>query len=134
MKFGVVIAPMLVLSAFAADPLIVEQIIAKVNGEIITRTDMDRSKRLMDEEVKRRAAKEPEIVAQSIERQKDILREKIDQMLLVQKGKELTINVDTEVSKWMADMQRKVKIADPENSNRPFVKRPARVSRITRWS
>ena len=114
MKFGVVIAPMLALSAFAADPLIVEQIIAKVNGEIITRTDMDRSKRLMDEEVKRRAAKEPEIVAQATERQKDILREKIDQMLLVQKGKELAINVDPEVSKWMADMQRKVKIADPE--------------------
>ena len=114
MKFGVVIAQMLALSAFAADPFIVEQIIAKVNGEIITRTDMDRSKRLMDEEVKRRAAKEPEIVAQATERQKDILREKIDQMLLVQKGKELAINVDTEVSKWMADMQRRVKIADPE--------------------
>lgn len=114
MKFAVVIAPLFVLTSFAADTKVIEQIVAKVNGEIITRTELDRTKRQMEEEVKRRAAKEPDLVKQAAEKEKDFLRERIDQMLLVQKGKELSVNVDSEVSKYLADIQRKLKISDPE--------------------
>ena len=45
---------------------------------------------------------------------KDILRERIDQLLLVQKGKDLNINVDTEFSKYQAELQKQSGIADPE--------------------
>jgi parvulin-like peptidyl-prolyl isomerase len=48
------------------------------------------------------------------EREKDILRDRIDQLLLVQKGKELNINVDSEVSKYVAQVQRQSKISDTE--------------------
>jgi peptidyl-prolyl cis-trans isomerase SurA len=46
--------------------------------------------------------------------EKDILRERIDQLLLVQKAKELSISVDSEVSKYLAELQLQSKIADPE--------------------
>ncbi len=114
MKFAVVIAPLFAITSFAADTKVIEQIVAKVNGEIITRTELDRTKRQMEEEVKRRSAKEPDLVKQAAEKAKDFLRERIDQMLLVQKGKELSVNVDSEVSKYLADIQRKLKISDPE--------------------
>ena len=114
MKFAVVIAPLFAITSFAADTKVIEQIVAKVNGEIITRTELDRTKRQMEEEVKRRSAKEPDLVKQAAEKEKDFLRERIDQMLLVQKGKELSVNVDSEVSKYLADIQRKLKISDPE--------------------
>jgi parvulin-like peptidyl-prolyl isomerase len=45
---------------------------------------------------------------------RNILRDKIDQLLLVQKGKELNLNVDADVTRQIADIQRNVKIADPE--------------------
>jgi len=48
------------------------------------------------------------------EREKDLLRDKIDSMLLVQKGKELDIKLDTEVTKYIADMQRRSKIVDAD--------------------
>ncbi len=114
MKFVLLLAPALLFAAYGADTLVVEQIVAKVNGEIITRTELERSKRLMEEEVKRLSAKQPEIVKQAAEKEKDFLRERIDQMLLVQKAKEMTVNVDPEVSKYLADLQRKLKISDPE--------------------
>ena len=44
----------------------------------------------------------------------DALRDQIDQLLLVQKGKELNINVDAEVNRKIADIQSQSKIADPE--------------------
>ena len=114
MKFGVVLAPVLVFSALGADTLVIEQIIAKVNGEIITKSEIDRTKRQLEEELKRRFAKEPTLPQMLAEKDRESLRDRIDQLLLQQKGKELTINVDSEVSKWMADMQRRLKITDPE--------------------
>jgi parvulin-like peptidyl-prolyl isomerase len=48
------------------------------------------------------------------ERSRDALRERIDQMLLVQKGKELGISVEGDVSKWLADLQLKSGIVDSE--------------------
>jgi parvulin-like peptidyl-prolyl isomerase len=48
------------------------------------------------------------------ERSKDILRERIDELLLVQKAKELSINVDPDVSKYLADIQKRTNIADPD--------------------
>src|SRR5205814_1926812 len=44
----------------------------------------------------------------------NILRERIDSLLLLSRGKELNINVDQEVNKQLADIQRQAKVADPE--------------------
>jgi peptidyl-prolyl cis-trans isomerase SurA len=106
------IAAGVVLSA--ADPVIIEQIVAKVNGEIITRSELERMKTGMAEEMKARGANASEIAAAIKEREKDFLREKIDSMLLAQKGRDLNINLDAEVTKYIANLQRQSKLVDAD--------------------
>jgi parvulin-like peptidyl-prolyl isomerase len=97
-----------------AQPVIIEQIVAKVNGEIITRSELDRMKKGMAEEMKSRGASAAEIAEALKEREKDFLREKIDSMLLVQKGRDLNINLDADVTKYIADLQRRSKLTDAD--------------------
>jgi peptidyl-prolyl cis-trans isomerase SurA len=98
----------------AADIGLVEEIVAKVNGAIITRSEIERTRRQMEAELKTRGTKGPDLEKIVAEREKDSLRERIDQLLLVQKGKELGINVEPDVSKYLAELQVQSKIADPE--------------------
>jgi parvulin-like peptidyl-prolyl isomerase len=98
----------------AADIRVVEEIIAKINGDIITRTEIERSRQQLRAELSQRGLKGAELEAAAAEREKDILRDRIDQLLLIQKGKELNINVDAEISKNLAEIQRQLGIADPE--------------------
>ena len=111
-----VVSALLVCAASlgAADVKVLEEIIAKINGDIITRTEIERSRQQMLADVARAGAKAPEVEQMMKEREKDILRDRIDQLLLIQKGKELSINVDGEISKNLADIQRQLGIADPE--------------------
>ncbi len=102
-------------AAWAADVSVIEEIIAKVNGEIITRSEIERTRRQLAAELAQQQKLSGEDLEKAVkEREKDFLRERIDQLLLVQKGKELNINVDQEVSKQLADIQLQYKIADPE--------------------
>jgi len=103
---------------FAADapsaPSVVDQIVAKVNGDIVSQDELGRSTREMAKQLQAQGAN-PAQIQQEIERQqKDVLRNRIDELLLSQRGKELNINVDPEMSKYLADLQRRAKISDPE--------------------
>jgi parvulin-like peptidyl-prolyl isomerase len=98
----------------AADTITVEQIVAKVNGDIITRTDLNRARREMEANLRQRGLT-PQQVAEAMKQgEKDLLRERIDNLLLIQRGKELNINVDAEVTKYIGGIQLDNKIADPE--------------------
>jgi parvulin-like peptidyl-prolyl isomerase len=100
--------------AWAADAIVVEQIVAKVNNEIVTQGELDRSRAQIEAELKHQQLP-PEKVQQTMKDvEPDLLRDRIDQLLLVQKGKELEIKVDDEVSKFMAQIQLDSKISDPE--------------------
>lgn len=125
-KFAVLLCLGLAVPALAADPpsadtpkpennvKIVEQIIAKVNNEIITLGELDRARRQVEAALT--AQKVPAPQAQEIlkEAEQNLLRDKIDNLLLVQKAKDLSINVDAEVSKAIANIQLEAKIADPD--------------------
>jgi parvulin-like peptidyl-prolyl isomerase len=102
------------LCLFAADSAVVEEIIAKVNGDIITRSELDRGHKQLEAELKARGAQGASLKESLSERSKDVLRERIDQLLLVQKGKELGINVEPEVSKYLAELQLQSKLVEPE--------------------
>ncbi len=108
--------PVFVLSgaAFASDVQLLEQIIAKVNGDIVTTSEVERGRRQLAAELKRGGASAQQLEKALKEREKDILRDRIDQLLLVQKGKELNINVDSEVTKYLAGIQLQNKIADQD--------------------
>jgi parvulin-like peptidyl-prolyl isomerase len=102
------------LSSVAADLAVVEEIVAKCNGDIITRGDLDRARRELIESLRANGVVGDELEKQLAEREKNLLRDRIDQLILAQKAKDLNINVDSEVSKQMAAIQSDSKIADPE--------------------
>jgi peptidyl-prolyl cis-trans isomerase SurA len=93
---------------------IVDEIVAKVNGDIVSRDELQRLTREAEQELKAQGDSGPKLQQDVQAAQKNLLRDRIDQLLLVQKGKELNINVNTEVGKYFADLQRRSKISDPE--------------------
>jgi len=100
----------------AFDIRVVEEIVAKVNGDIITRGDIERTRQTLDAQLKQEGLTGAALQKAMKEREKDALREQIDQLLLVQHGKDLNINVDSEVTKRIAQIQLDSKIADLNNA------------------
>ncbi len=100
--------------ASAAEITVIEEIVAKVNGEIITRGDIERTRKQMEATMREQGATGQRLQEAMAEADKNILRERIDQLLLQSKAKELNLNVDSEVAKQLADIQRKSGITDPD--------------------
>lgn len=98
----------------AAEISVIDEIICKVNGDIITRGDIERTRKQMEAGLRQQGATGARLEEAMKEGSANILRERIDSLLLLSKGKELNINVDQEVNKQLADIQRQAKIADPE--------------------
>ena len=108
-------APFAVLaSLLAADIGVVEEIVAKVNGDIVTHSEIQRTRNRIATDLKARGTKDDEIAKAVAERDKDVLCEAIDELLLLQKGKEIGINVENDVSKYLAEIQKQSGIADPD--------------------
>jgi peptidyl-prolyl cis-trans isomerase SurA len=106
--------PLLAADVPAEKPVVVEEIIAKVNGDIVTTSDMDHQRKAVEAEMKQRGITGADFDEKMAEFNRTILSDRIDQLLLQQKGKELNINVDPEVSKQMAEIQKMTGIADPD--------------------
>src|SRR3569623_1010487 len=84
MKFSCAVAmATLCLPIFGAPDIgVVEEIIAKVNGDIITRTEIDRAKRQIEAELRQRGTSGPALDQELAKREKFVLSERIDQLLL----------------------------------------------------
>jgi len=101
--------------AAAADIRVVEEIAAKVNGEIVTKGEIDEQRQLVETYFRQEQhVNGPALLTAVDEQTKNVLRDKIDQLLLVQKAKELEMNVDSEVTRRLAEVQVLSKISDPE--------------------
>jgi len=98
----------------AADVAVVEEIVAKVNSDIITRVELEQRRKQLEVDVKQQSTTQISVQQTVEERAKDILRNRIDELLLQQKGKDLNIKVDSEWTKYQADLQRQSGFADPE--------------------
>ena len=85
-----------------------------MNGKIITRGDIDKQRERMQADAIRQGLTSPALEQAVDKAAADILRDQIDQLLLVQKGDELSINVDADVTKRMAQIQAESGIADPD--------------------
>src|SRR5580700_4753402 len=116
-KLFIFAVPFLVLAADRPDPQVhlVEEIVAKVNGEIITRSELDKRREYLTEEIKQQKGLTGDALQKAVnDEAASALRDQIDQLLLVQKGKELNINVDADVNRRIAEIQSESKISDPE--------------------
>jgi peptidyl-prolyl cis-trans isomerase SurA len=81
----------------------VQDIIARVNDQIITRSDYDRALTEVDQEARQRGASTLQEISAA---HKDLLRNLIDQQLWLSKGKELGITGDTELIKRLNDIRK----------------------------
>jgi peptidyl-prolyl cis-trans isomerase SurA len=95
------------LPLFAAD-VVVEEIIARVNNQIITRTEFQRSKEQLKQEAQQQDGGNADKVVAA--REKDVLRDLIDQQLLLEKGKDLGITADTELVKRLDEMRKQMNL------------------------
>src|SRR5262249_22933114 len=92
---------------------VVEEIIARVNNEIITRTEFSHSREQLKQEIQQQQPNDVDKIY--AERQRDILRDLIDQQLLLQKGKDLGITGDTELIKRLDEMRKQMNLATMED-------------------
>jgi peptidyl-prolyl cis-trans isomerase SurA len=100
-------------AAPASNGQVVEEIITRVNNQIITRSEYDRSKDQLRDEVKQQNPKDPDAVY--AEREKDVLRDLVDQQLLLSKGTDLGITGDTELIKQLDQMRKDMKLDSLED-------------------
>lgn len=119
-KLSLVLAALACLPAVAAGQNVVEQIVARVNNQIITSSEFVRSKEQLKEEVKQQDPNNADKLY--AEREKDVLRDLIDQQLLLDKGKDLGINADTELIKRLDQMRKDMKLESMEDLEKEAVK------------
>src|SRR5580704_10925300 len=109
----------LLMTALAVLPLlssadtVVEEIIARVNNSIITRSDFERSKEQLKDEIKQQ---DPSNSSKTYEeKEKDVLRDLIDRQLLLEKGKDLGITADTDLVKRLDEMRKQMNLDSMED-------------------
>src|SRR5271165_2817331 len=93
----------------------VEEIIARVNNEIITRSELDKARTSAEEDARQDCGTRctPEQLQTAIEeRQKYALRDLIDQSLLAQRGKDMGVSVETDVIKQLDQIRIQNKLKD----------------------
>ena len=89
----------------------VEDIIARVNDQIISKSDYDRAVEELDQESQSKGSTMQEMS----EQRKDLLRNLIDQQLWLSKGKELGITGDTDLVKRLDDIRKQYNMATIED-------------------
>jgi len=90
--------------ALTGEGKVVEEIIARVNNEIITSSELEKARTAAAEDAQQECNGRctPEQLQVAVEdRQKFALRDLIDQSLLAQRGKDMGINVESEVVKQL---------------------------------
>ena len=93
----------------------VEEIIARVNNEIITKSEYDKALASAEDDAKQECENKctpQQLAAATDERKKSALRDLIDQALLVQRGKDMSISVETEVIKQLDQIRIQNKLPD----------------------
>jgi peptidyl-prolyl cis-trans isomerase SurA len=92
------------------DAAVLEDVIVRVNDQIIDRGDVERNAQQLADGVRQGKL----TAAEGAEAQKDMLRDMIDEQLLISRGKELDLNVDSEVVRQLDDVRKENKLDSME--------------------
>ena len=106
------VACALLLPSLLPADTVVEEIIARINNQIVTRSEYVRSRDQLKQEIQQQERTNADRVF--AEKQRDILRDLIDQQLLLQKGKDLGITGDTELIKRLDEMRKQMNLGTME--------------------
>jgi peptidyl-prolyl cis-trans isomerase SurA len=105
-------------------PVVVEEIIARVNSDIVSRDDLNHAGANLENEVREECQNcSADQLRTALEtKQKNLLRDLIDQALLVQRATDSGINVDTDVIKRLDQIRIQYKLPDMESLEREVTK------------
>ena len=97
--------------------VVVEEIIARVNNDVITMSDYQKADEQLREEVAHdcQGCPQDKLMAEFKDQQKDLLRGLIDQSLMVQRAKDMGISVETDVIKRLDDVRKQNGLASLED-------------------
>ena len=98
-------------AAISPNGEVVEDVVVRVNDQIISRSDVERSEQQLQQELQQANASP----AEAAERQKNMLRDMIDQQLLISRGKELGLNADAEVIRRLDEIRKQNKLDTMED-------------------
>ena len=109
---ALMIAAILLPGLLSADT-VVEEIVARVNNQVITRSAYQHEQQQLTDEAKQQdPTRADQVAAQG---SKDVLRGLIDRELLLQKGKDLDITADAELIKKLDEMRKQMKLASMDD-------------------
>ena len=94
-----------------ANATVVEDVVARVNDQVITRTEYERAQQGLVQE----AQQEKWTPGELDDKQKTLLRDMIDQQLLLSKGKELGITGDAEMTRQLDEIRKRANLPDMES-------------------
>ena len=92
---------------------IVDEIIARVDDQIITRSDLEKAKQQNLEELKQRYPSDWQTRWTKV--QNDVLRDLVDQQLLLERGKEMGITGETDVVKRLNQLRQQMGLSSMED-------------------
>lgn len=92
---------------------IVDEIIVRVNDQIVTRSDMEKAKQSTLEELKQRYPTDWQ--AKWNQAQGNVIRDLIDQQLLLQRGTDLGITGETDVVKRLNELRQQMNLASMDD-------------------
>ncbi|HKV23877.1 MAG TPA: peptidylprolyl isomerase [Candidatus Acidoferrum sp.] len=110
-------APFKPVAAMDTEGKVVEEIVARVNNEIITRSELDHSVANAEDDAKSECQNRctPEQMnALVADHKKNALRDLIDQSLLEQRGKDMGLNVEAETVKQLDEIRIQNKLTSME--------------------
>ena len=90
---------------------VVEDVVVRVNDQIISRSDVERAQQQLAQELQQSNASPTD----AAERQKNMLRDMIDQQLLISRGKEMGLNPDAEVVRRLDEIRKQNKFDTMED-------------------
>ncbi|MGA8766249.1 MAG: peptidylprolyl isomerase [Candidatus Acidiferrales bacterium] len=112
---GLLLAP---LGASAqAKGSVVEEIVARVNNQIITLSDYQKGAAGLPQEVAQdcQNCSQIQIQSQVADRQKNLLRDMIDQQLLIERAKDMDVSVETDLVKRLDEVRKQNNLTSLED-------------------
>jgi peptidyl-prolyl cis-trans isomerase SurA len=107
-------AAVAVFSAFPAAAEVIEEVVAQVNDHAIVLSEYKRSLQALRQDLQQDSRGALDLEAKYASRSKDVLRDLIDQQLLVQQATDLGMNADADVIKRMDAIRIQMKLPSME--------------------
>lgn len=97
---------------------VLESIVARVNNEVITQTELQHSEDLLRQELRQQGGGGATLEARFEEEKKNALRDLIDQSLLVQRGRDRGVTVEADVIKRLDQLRQQMNLSSMEELER----------------